>query len=121
MYEDEAANLAKLGGLSRLVSIVQHSQETFAAVVDGVPIYVGGVMPGGRLWMLGSPAAERAKKFFLRSTRAKVAELHKIYPHLVVSTPRDGRSMNWLRWLGFAPVAGQDNGPVVELERFACA
>lgn len=84
----------------------RNSVHTFAGLDDDIPIFMGGVMPAGlgagHVWMLGAEGIARAKKFYLRATRAEVAYMSTMFPVLHTTVDdRYTRSLRWLDWLGF--------------------
>ena len=108
MGEAERADLERVGGRQVLDNAVALSVHTFAGVVDGVPAFVGGVIPDdecvtGKVWMLATPQAERAKKFYLRETRRQVGLMLQMFVCLRTMVAAEyTKSLRWLRWLGFA-------------------
>lgn len=111
MRENERADLERLGGAAVIERAVALSVHTYAGVVDGVPAFVGGVIPDedhvvGKVWMLGTPQIEKAKKFYLRETRRQVALMLEMFLCLKTAVAAEyTKSLRWLRWLGF--VMGQ--------------
>ena len=93
-----------------LRSVAERSVHTFAGLMDGIPLFLGGVVPLddvsiGRAWMLGNPGIAKAKKFYLRETRLKVRNMLILFDKIVVYVDdRYTKSLRWLQWLGFAQV-----------------
>jgi hypothetical protein len=108
MGDAERADLERIGGRAVLDNAVAQSVHTFAGVVDGVPAFVGGVIPDdehvtGKVWMMATPQVERAKKFYLRETRRQVALMLELFVCLRTMVAAEyTKSLRWLRWLGFA-------------------
>ncbi len=108
MGEAERADLERVGGRQVLDHAISQSVHTFAGVVDGVPAFVGGVIPDddhviGKVWMMATPQVERAKKFYLRETRRQVGLMLQMFVCLKTMVAVEyGKSLRWLRWLGFA-------------------
>lgn len=108
MGEAERADLERVGGRKVLDNAVALSVHTFAGVVDGVPAFVGGVIPDdecvvGKVWMLATPQVDRAKKFYLRETRRQVGLMLQMFVCLRTMVAAEyTKSLRWLRWLGFA-------------------
>lgn len=108
MDGDERAKLEAIGGRALLDGAVAQSVHTFAGVVDGVPAFVGGVIPDeahevGKVWMMATPQVERAKKFYLRETRRQVGLMLEMFLCLRTMVEQSyPKSLRWLRWLGFA-------------------
>lgn len=104
----ERADLERLGGAAVLENAVALSLHSFAGVVDGVPAFVGGVVPSedhltGRVWMMATPAVDRAKKFYLRETRRQVALMAEMFDRLETKVSVEyPKSLRWLEWLGFS-------------------
>lgn len=107
MGDVERADLERVGGAAVLRNAVALSVHSFAGVVDGVPAFVGGVVAAddattGRVWMMATPAVERAKKFYLRETRRQVALMLEMFDRLETKVAVEyPRSFRWLEWLGF--------------------
>jgi len=108
MDGDERAKLEAIGGRTLLDGAVAQSVHTFAGVVDGVPAFVGGVIPDdshevGKVWMMATPQVDRAKKFYLRETRRQVGLMLEMFLCLRTMVEQSyPKSLRWLRWLGFA-------------------
>lgn len=109
MGEAERADLETVGGVAMLEQAAGASVHTFAGIVDGKPVFVGGVIAEdevGRVWMLGAPGIAKAKKFYLRETRRQVALMLELFVCLRTGVAAEyTKSLRWLRWLGF--VAGR--------------
>ena len=110
-----------------LAHIMAESVHTFAGMVDGQPVFIGGVRPdqdrsAGMVWMLGNPGIDRAKKFYVKATREQVASMLTMFPRLYTFVDvRYPKSLRWLRAMGFqisAPFEWQGR-EVVQVERFA--
>lgn len=107
MGDAERADLERIGGAKVLQNAVALSVHSFAGVVDGVPAFVGGVVQAddavtGRVWMMATPAVDRAKKFYLRETRRQVDLMMQMFDRLETKVAVDyPRSLRWLEWLGF--------------------
>ena len=107
MGNAERADLERIGGASVLQNAVALSVHSFAGVVDGVPAFVGGVVAAddaetGRVWMMATPAVDRAKKFYLRETRRQVGLMLEMFNRLETKVSVEyPRSLRWLEWLGF--------------------
>ena len=107
MGDAERADLERIGGAAVLRNAVALSVHSFAGVVDGVPAFVGGVVQAddavtGRVWMMATPAVDRAKKFYLRETRRQVGLMLDMFDRLETKVAVDyPRSLRWLAWLGF--------------------
>lgn len=107
MADGERAELEQIGGARLLGNAVAQSVHTFAGVVDGVPAFVGGVIPDdshevGQVWMLGTPQIDKAKKFYLRETRRQVALMAQMFVCLRTAVAAEyTKSLRWLAWLGF--------------------
>ena len=107
MGDAERADLERIGGASVLQNAVALSVHSFAGVVDGVPAFVGGVVAAddaetGRVWMMATPAVDRAKKFYLRETRRQVGLMLEMFDRLETKVAVEyPRSLRWLEWLGF--------------------
>jgi len=102
--EDRAELEALTGGrgLEVMADVVRQSVYTFIGRVDGHPAFMGGALPGGVAWMLGTPEIARAKKFYLRATRAHTEAMQALFPTLTTTVDaRYVRSLRWLEWLGF--------------------
>lgn len=87
---------------------VEWSSEAYAALEDGVPFAIGGIVPrdmiGGRAspWMLGTPGVGRNPRWFLRMSRERLAAAMETYWILEnFCDARYAASIRWLRWLGF--------------------
>lgn len=108
MGDAERADLESMGGRVALDHVVSRSVHTFAGVVDGVPAFVGGVIPDdddvvGKIWMVATPQVDRAKKFYLRETRRQVGLMLQMFVCLKTMVAAEyTKSLRWLRWLGFA-------------------
>lgn len=108
MGDAERADLESMGGRVALDHVVSRSVHTFAGVVDGVPAFVGGVIPDdddvvGKVWMVATPQVDRAKKFYLRETRRQVGLMLQMFVCLKTMVAAEyAKSLRWLRWLGFA-------------------
>lgn len=108
MGDAERADLERVGGRLVLDHAVSQSVHTFAGVVDGVPAFVGGVIPDdddvvGKVWMVATPQVELAKKFYLRETRRQVGLMLQMFVCLKTMVAAEyTKSLRWLRWLGFA-------------------
>ena len=76
---------------------------SFAGIIDNLPAFIGGLMADGRVWMVSTPDVAKARKFYLRTTRAETERMQAISPVLwtYVDT-RYPRSLRWLAWLGFS-------------------
>lgn len=67
---------------------VRISPFAFAALEDGVPLCVFGLLPDGvlsiraRVWMLGTNAINENKKEFVKTCRTVISEMLDIYPVL---------------------------------------
>lgn len=110
-----------------LAGIMAESVHTFAGIVDGQPVFIGGVRPdqdrsAGMVWMLGNPGIAKAKKFYVKATREQVASMLTMFPRLYTFVDtRYPKSLRWLRAMGFsvsAPFEWQGR-EVVQVERFA--
>ena len=107
MGDVERADLERIGGAKVLQNAVALSVHSFAGVVDGVPAFVGGVVQAddavtGRVWMMATPAVDRAKKFYLRETRRQVGLMLEMFDRLETKVAVEyPRSLRWLEWLGF--------------------
>lgn len=107
LMEDE--DRAELGddpiGLVRRVWL--GSVHSFAGIINGTPAFIGGVNARGCVWMISNPLVAKAKKFYLRATRAETTFMQSIYPTLWTWVDsRYTRSLRWLAWLGFDVGAG---------------
>jgi hypothetical protein len=108
MGEAERADLERVGGEVMLRHAVGLSVHTFAGIVDGVPAFIGGVIPDddcivGKVWMLGAPGIAKARKFYLRETRHQVGLMLQMFVCLRTMVAAEyTKSLRWLRWLGFA-------------------
>lgn len=87
---------------------IEHSSEAYAALEDGVPFAIGGVVPAnmiagtGRPWMLGTPGVGRNPRWFLKTSRESLARAFETYATLQnYCDARYAASIRWLRWLGF--------------------
>lgn len=59
-------------------------------------------MVDGRVWMVSTPAVEKARKFYLRTTRAVADEMQAHLPVMrTFIDVRYARSLRWVKWLGF--------------------
>lgn len=126
MSDAARADLESVGGVDTLKRAVGLSVHTFAGTVDGVPAFVGGVVPDdshevGNVWMLGTPQIARDKKFYLRETRRQVALMLEMFVCLKTMVAVEyTQSLRWLRWLGFAlgkPVV-HGNRTLIPVERW---
>ena len=113
MRPDDLEEMQALSGTwaeDALRDVTNRSVHTFAGLMDGIPLFMGGVVPLedvsiGRAWMLGNPGIARAKKFYLRETRLQVRNMLYMFDKIVVYVDdRYTRSLRWLSWLGFAQV-----------------
>jgi len=113
MKPDDLEEMHRLSGSwaeDALRDVTERSVHTFAGLMDGIPLFLGGVVPLddvsiGRAWMLGNPGIEKAKKFYLRETRLQVRNMLLLFAKIVVYVDdRYTRSLRWLRWLGFTQV-----------------
>ena len=76
---------------------------SFAGIIDNLPAFIGGLMPDGRVWMVSTPDVAKARKFYLRATRAETERMQAISPVLwTYVDARYPRSLRWLAWLGFS-------------------
>ena len=76
---------------------------SFAGIIDNLPAFVGGLMADGRVWMVSTPDVAKARKFYLRATRAETERMQTISPVLwTYVDARYPRSLRWLAWLGFS-------------------
>jgi hypothetical protein len=87
---------------------IERSSHAYAALEDGVPFCIGGVVPvslmGGEgvAWLLGTEGIARNRRWFLRQSRIHLAAVLQCYQSL--STTCDAtyeKSIRWLGWLGF--------------------
>lgn len=87
---------------------IEQSSQAYAAVEDGVPFAIGGVVPvdmmagTGAPWMLGTAGVGRNPRWFLNTSRERLAAAFETYAMLQnYCDPRYTASIRWLRWLGF--------------------
>lgn len=108
MSPGDLRDLEQFGGVLTLRSVVERAVHTFAGMVDGTPQFIGGMMADGRVWMLGGVGIAKAKRFYLRETRAQVAHMLGLAPLLWTGVEGSyTRSLRWLRWLGFSIDGGR--------------
>ena len=104
LSEPDRAELEELtgDGHAAVRALVAASARSACGLLDGRPIFLGGVTLEGWAWMLGAPDIARARAFYLRSTRAEVEAMQAMFPVLRSRVDvRYTRSLRWLRWLGF--------------------
>lgn len=82
--------------------------EAHTGIIDDVPVCMWGVIEEsmignvGTPWMVASKDIDSQAKVFLRHCRAPVMEIFGRYDRLEnYVDARNGRSIMWLRWLGF--------------------
>ncbi len=84
-----------------VASVLGLSRYTYHASCAS-PLFMGGLMHGGNVWMIATPAVAQHRKFYLRETQRQRDEMLARAP--VLSTwvdVRYPRSLRWLEWLGF--------------------
>jgi hypothetical protein len=100
LSDADRAEVADLGGMWPAFDT---SLRCWCGLVDGVPLFFGGVFADGVAWMIATPEVRNAKRFYLEATRRMCAEMHETFPVLrVFDDARREKPMRWLRWLGFA-------------------
>jgi len=91
----------------------------WTGTVDGVPVCMFGVCPGGnemegRPWMIGTEDLDAFAVIFLRRCRLQVARMLQVRPVLVnYVSAENTRAIEWLTWLGFtieAPIPCEPRG-----------
>lgn len=89
----------------------------WTGTVNGVPICMFGVAPGGfigegRPWMIGARDLDRHAMIFLRRCKGQVEEMLSITSLMVNYVHTENRrAIQWLRWLGFEIEEAQPYGP----------
>ncbi|KQV99969.1 hypothetical protein ASC87_19910 [Rhizobacter sp. Root1221] len=78
----------------------------------GLVVGVWGVVPlepnAASIWMVGSPEIERISRSFIRACRPAIERAYGIAPTLFASAWAENHvHLNWLRWLGFKPLASK--------------
>lgn len=111
MGEAERADLERVGGRQIVEKAVALSVHSVVGLVDGVPAFMGGVIPDddyddcvvGKVWMLGTPQIAKARKFYLRETRRQVGLMLQMFVCLKTAVAAEyTKSLRWASWLGFA-------------------
>ena len=84
------------------------STRAWAGIADGQVVNIFGVAPASLLggkgipWMVGSTHIDLHKRAFLRGSRAALADMLSLYPHLEnYVDQRNHLAKAWLHWLGF--------------------
>jgi hypothetical protein len=85
------------------------SREAWTGTIDGIPVCMFGVIPGGALspsigrpWMIGTRALNSHAPLFLRRCGECVAMMQAHFPVLIgYVDERNTVSARWMRWLGF--------------------
>lgn len=96
-------------GALGIVASLEASAVTMCGAVGGEVVCLGGVfpvgsalVPAGETWMIHTPGIERHRKAFLRESRRTV---HGWLDRFLVLSDfvdvRDGKTLRWLRWIGF--------------------
>jgi len=83
--------------------------DTWAGLIDGVPVCVFGVVPVGgmhidmgRPWMVATEGIEKNAIAFLRRNKNWIRGMMGRYHHLInYVDARNTKAVQWLRWLGF--------------------
>lgn len=93
---------------SMLRGLKENPDKTMTGLIDGVPVCMWGVVPGGFLfkvgipWMIGTVHLDTHAHTFLRRCRKPVMELFAGYDTLFnYVDARNTRAIEWLRWCGF--------------------
>lgn len=80
---------------------VAASEHTFYAEAE-TPLFLGGMLPEGAVWMLSTPGVANHRKFYLRETQRQRDVMLALAPRLHCSVDlRYPKSLRWLEWLGF--------------------
>lgn len=91
---------------------IARSAHTFYAEAE-TPLFLGGMFPGGAVWMISTPAVAQHRKFYLRETRRQRDIMTAMAPRLHCSVDvRYPKSLRWLEWLGFTVGDMDDLGGV---------
>lgn len=104
MAAEDRSELAALAGdpVACMVRCVQASCICRCALVDDAPAFLGGGVADGHVWMISTPAVAKARRFYLRVTRAVADEMQEMLPFMWTHVDeRYTRSLRWLEWLGF--------------------
>ena len=72
---------------------------------DGLPCAMLGVVPGGRVWLLGTPGIETHSRTFLRYSKQALAYLYERTGEPLLHNYTHAANKvhhRWLKWLGFS-------------------
>lgn len=101
-----------------LESTIEQSQNSYVALVDGVPACAWGIdsvtlLGDQKMWMITTPLVEDHPVAFLRMSRAFVeAARAKLGPIEGAVDSENEISLRWLRWIGFRVV---EDGPIKKM------
>lgn len=126
--------LAAMSGFDQAVTaeVTSDPEAMVATVLDlsaytyhascSAPLFMGGLLAGGNIWMIATPHVAAHRKFYLRETQRQRDVMLKREPVLQTWVDiRYPKSLRWLEWLGFTigePIAmGAATVRHVELRR----
>jgi len=123
-HEEVAAVVGQGHIRSAIMDSITSSEEGFCRVAvgaDGVPFAVYGAsvapgQPGACIWLVGTPALDRQRKFLLTTCREFVEEAGERYGFLFnLVAANNTRSVRWLQRLGFTIAAPVEYGIAKQL------
>lgn len=79
-------------------------------IYKGVPVCLTGIQSDGKMWAMFSKELEKNKLRFVRASMALIEYYHGTHDQLQCSVwIKNGKTLQWLAFLGFEPVGVQKN------------